>query len=289
MVPVHEVVQQLHDVVLVVLVLPPQEAQQVQLDARLDHERALRLDDLDGHVHARVPVLRAHHLAEGALPDALLHLVALVQHLPDLDDVVVVLVVVPLVVHAVALAVHERRLQRLLRVVDAVDQLVRVDQAHGKLVHRPLERLPRPARRRRPLLHRLVAHGDPRTPPRALPPPRRAPGLRAPPARKTLVRLAGAAALEHRAASRRVRARRLLLAVCFHHPSRGVAGGRPRQRGRPGAILVADRLSGTLRSAKRRAALAGEKEGPTKGLASKIEKGAGARAERKAQGKKNKK
>eukprot|EP00968_Pinguiococcus_pyrenoidosus_P005395 scaffold347_cov239-Pinguiococcus_pyrenoidosus.AAC.8 len=116
-------VQQLHDVVLVVPVLLPKQAEQLPLDLRLHHEGLLGLDDLDRHVHARVPILRPDDLAEGALPYPLLDLVALVQDLPRLDDVVPVLVVVAVVVDPVALSIDQGILERPLRVVYAVDHL----------------------------------------------------------------------------------------------------------------------------------------------------------------------
>lgn len=58
------------------------------------------LDDLDGHLDARDPVIAPQHLPEGALADALLELVALVHQLVLLEQVVVVLVVPAVVVHA---------------------------------------------------------------------------------------------------------------------------------------------------------------------------------------------
>ena len=62
MVPPHEVVLQLDDVVLVAGVSPVHQLQKPDLDLGLVQERLLVLDDLDGHVTAFLVVISLHNL-----------------------------------------------------------------------------------------------------------------------------------------------------------------------------------------------------------------------------------
>ena len=76
-------------------VLLVEELQQLDLRLSLLQERFLRLDDLDGHRLATLIVVCLHHLTERALPNHCGHLVALVEQLAALHNIVIVFVVPP--------------------------------------------------------------------------------------------------------------------------------------------------------------------------------------------------
>jgi hypothetical protein len=97
-VPVHEVVQQSDHVGLVVSVGVAHEEEQFYFRLRLQHERFPGFDDFDRHLAPQFLVVRAHDLAERPFPDAVLEDVPSCEDFVPMQDVVVILVVVPVVV-----------------------------------------------------------------------------------------------------------------------------------------------------------------------------------------------
>mmetsp|Transcript_16533 Transcript_16533/g.47465 ORF Transcript_16533/g.47465 Transcript_16533/m.47465 type:complete len:534 (+) Transcript_16533:1279-2880(+) len=156
MTPVDKVRQEADAAVLVPPVVLDEMDQEVDLRLGLDEEGFLALDDLDGHLAIRLLVDGPNDLPEGTLPYPLLEVVSSVEELPGLEDVVIVLIVEAVVVNACTghtdlLSLCEGLLPSFLvplLVVEGVDALVRLDEADGKLVDRPLVRLPYQGHRR---------------------------------------------------------------------------------------------------------------------------------------------
>ena len=104
-VAVHEVALELDNVGAQLVLVLIHELQEAHLDLRLLQERPLVLDDLDGDELVRLAVVGLDHLAERALADERVDVVAVEERLAALHYVVEVLVVVAVVEQAALLLV----------------------------------------------------------------------------------------------------------------------------------------------------------------------------------------
>ena len=102
MVPKHKMCNETDNIVLILLVVKIQCRQEFYLRFCLHQERFLALDDFDCHISISLFIDCPNHLPKRTFAYAFLDNVTLVEQLPRAQDVIVILVVKPIIVHSKA-------------------------------------------------------------------------------------------------------------------------------------------------------------------------------------------